>query len=130
MPTADLEKAITLTPVSPKDTLIPGFEGHTSVFRATGPRRIDNVQVGFGPKSTVEFVRASVLVTSENAWPKSLFAVIGEPKHARYSEWVWFDQKCGLTLRLVHLEPLGGDDGSQGYTVEIRRTLQPIPDPQ
>ena len=107
--------------------MLAGFEGRTFAFRAARPGRLDDVQIGFFASTppTVGYVYARVLVAPNDAWPRTLFDRLAEPRSARMGEWIWWDLKCGATLRLQKVEALDGGSG-ESYILEIRHTLKPV----
>jgi hypothetical protein len=125
MPRSALESSLPLVPLARADSAIEGFEERTYGFRAARPGRIDDVQLGFSEgKPAVMHIHAQILVAETDTWPRTLFDRLGSPKNARIGEWIWWDLRCGATLRLTKIEPLGGGGGI-AYTLDVRHTLKP-----
>ena len=121
----DALAALPLVRVARADSAIEGFEDRTFGFRAARPGRIDDVQVGFSEGTpAVMHIHAQVLVAESDAWPRTLFDRLGNPKNARLGEWIWWDLSCGATLRLTKVEALG-EASESSYTLEVRHTLKP-----
>lgn len=123
---ASLAPTLPLVPLSHEEGMIEGFEGRIFGFRAARPGRVDDVQLGFTPGDApvVGYIYARILVAETDAWPRTLFDRLGSPKNARIGEWIWWDMRCGTTLRLTQIETLGGGSGLS-YNLEVRHTLKP-----
>ena len=101
----------------------PGYRDTTYILRARRPGRTDEVRIGLegeGPQAKVVSLRATIVVSHKDTWPKSLFTLLGSPREAAYDRWAWWNAQCGAAMLLSRIESLGGSGKTQPYILEIK----------